>query len=279
MSHKLVNKSQLIDYHKQFCYRPKICNIRKMVNTGNYNLCMDELMSPLKSIIKTFVNSTFKQRESLIILVSIDPESTTILDFLVNNIKKNIIIISQQKKLIGIAKDHSKPYIYLPSTFSPYTSYGLVLRSILFLINPFYCYKLAKTCNPKRLDTNKMRIQGYTIAKKLRKKIPIIFCSKRNEFIARLWETKFNYLSKKPAIVMTNLELDIHYKNMFKKCKKKFVFIFIYSDDNKNEKLSQIKDHLKSIKCTTFEHTLEYNLSGVFRSILFCNWLNYYVNI
>jgi glucose/mannose-6-phosphate isomerase len=238
------------NYPKQFEYDPEIIgeipkDIKYFIisGMGGSHLAADILENFFNNI---FVHSNYKLpnlheeilKKSLIITLSHSGNTEETIDSFETARKRKlkIIAISTGNKLIELAKKHKITYIQLPKkNIPPRLSLGYHTMALLKIIdvnnvitNSFK--KLSKT-----LEINKLEKLAIKIYPKLKNKIPIIYSSEKNKFLAYNFKIKFNETSKIPSFYNFFPELNHNEIEMLEYKKQPFIFIFLYDK----------KDHLR----------------------------------
>jgi glucose/mannose-6-phosphate isomerase len=196
------------------------------------------------------------------------------------------ISITSGGKLKKLCEKNKTPLVLLPSGLQPRMATGYLfsaLAGILFkagLINKKLTQEILDL--DKKLEPKKFEKKGKQIAKKLFKKVPIIYTPDRFKSIGYVWKIKFNENSKIPAFTNYFSELNHNEMNGWQNPLGKF-FVVILRD---------LKDHprmLKRIKLTanllkSKKIDLEIidipkgnMLSRIFNTLLLADWISYYL--
>lgn len=155
-----------------------------------------------------------------------------------------VAVIASGGRLIEMAKKDGAPFIMLPSTgIQPRMALGFGLRAVLKLVGDAKglreSAKLAKTLKPMSYKKS-----GDALAKRLRRRVPIIYASARNQAIAYNWKIKFNETGKIPAFYNVLPELNhnemtgFDVARMTKKLSSLFHFIFL-TDKNDHPRVQK----------------------------------------
>ena len=198
----------------------------------------------------------------------------------------NTISITSGGKLEKLCKKNNTPLILVPSGLQPRMATGYLfsaLASVLFkakLISKKSIQELLGL--EKKLKPKNWESKGKKIAKKLFKKVPIIYTPDKFKSVGYVWKIKFNENSKVPAFCGYFSELNHNEMNGWENPLDKF-FVLILRDwkDHpqmlKRMKLTYELIRLKKIKAEMINIPEGNLLSRIFNTILLGDWISYYL--
>lgn len=231
------------NYPKQFLYNPEVIgNIKEpkyfiICGMGGSHLVGDILKSLYPNI---FVHKNYglpnlpKEilKNSLIIIISHSGNTEETINSFLSALKNklNLLVISTNGKLLRLAKKYKTTYIEIPGKeIQPRLALGYHLKAILKIVD----LKIDISFLSRSLEIEKLEEQGKKLLKKLKNKIPIIYSSEKNEFLAYNFKIKFNETSKIPAFC--NVFPELNHNEMqgnIRRLNKNFAFIFL---EDKND--------------------------------------------
>jgi glucose/mannose-6-phosphate isomerase len=289
------------NFAKQFDYKPEIKNVEKL-GTGYKNFVLAGMGGSHLSagILKTYkpdlnlyihldygVPEYTKEfcRETLFIASSYSGNTEEVMDFLDESYSKGheVLIISTGGKLIDFAKDNKLPYIQLPKMdIQPRLAVGYSTIALAMVVLPQILpelLSLAKTLNPQKIET-----QGNSIAESLFGKIPVIYSSNTNRYIAYNWKIKYNETAKIPAFCNVFPELNHNEMQGYdfiadnEALSKNFHFI-ILKDNLDDERVTKRMDVLQQLFEEKGLGVTEIYLNGngrfeqIFNSLILADWV------
>lgn len=291
-------------FANQFAYEPTIENSKKLKKYKKYILSGmggSHLAADLARIydptLPLIIRSDYglpqmlahEHKHSLFIASSYSGNTEEVIDALNNALKEKIpsAVISIGGKLIDIAKKHNLPYIQMPNTgIQPRSALGFSLNALFKLLGREDalkdCHKLAKTLKPQNFENT-----GKQLAKNLKNKIPIIYCSRHNKSIGYNWKIKFNETGKIPAYYNVFPELNHNEMTSFdvnsnsKHLSENFYFI-ILKDKNDHKKIQKRMDALvklykdRKLNVEIINLTGKNKLEKIFSSLLIADWTAIY---
>ncbi|OGZ68742.1 MAG: bifunctional phosphoglucose/phosphomannose isomerase [Candidatus Staskawiczbacteria bacterium RIFCSPHIGHO2_02_FULL_42_22] len=145
-------------------------------------------------------------QNSLIICISYSGNTEETVSSLQEAVQKKLTTIAMATggEIASIAKKNNIPLVTIPSGIQPRCATGYIFSALVqILINA----KVFPDISPEILAAAKqlqeaapsLKKEGKTLAKKLHKKIPVIYASKNFEALSHIWKIKFNENSKIPA--------------------------------------------------------------------------------
>lgn len=206
----------ILNFNKQFGFEPEIINSEKikdnkrciLAGMGGSHLASG-LLKMYKPGIDLYVHRDYGLppyddeffAESLLIASSYSGNTEETLDFLEEGYAKgyNMAVISTGGKMLDFAKENQLPYIQIPDDhIQPRSALGYSIVAMAKFVCGDQCVKdlrsLEKTLDPKSLQKS-----GAELAESLKGKIPIIYASHNNLWVAYNWKIKFNETGKTPA--------------------------------------------------------------------------------
>jgi len=118
--------------------------------------------------------------------------------------KLTIICIASGGKIEEICKNNNLPFVKIPSGIQPRSATGYIFSALAQVLSNL---KIISDLSADILETSQKlesmnslaEESGKQLAKKLYKKIPIIYSSDSLKYLAMVWKIKFNENSKIPA--------------------------------------------------------------------------------
>lgn len=292
------------DFGKQFAFRPVVQNAGRLkrcerviiVGMGGSHLGADLIKhwQPERDIVvHTDYGlphiSSADRKKTLVILSSYSGNTEEVLDawHVARASKLSVAAVSVGGKLLDLAKKAGVPYIELPNTnIQPRSALGFSVMAIAKLMGEEKMVrelsKLTKTLFPGSYAGT-----GRQLAKKLEKKIPVIYASAQNYALAYNWKIKFNETGKIPALYNVLPELNHNEMNGFdavpktRALSKNFYFILLKDIDDRSEVQKRmsvlatlLKAHGFSIELSELHDKNIYK--KVFASLLIADWAAYY---
>lgn len=226
-----------------------------------------------------------EHKHSLFIASSYSGNTEEVIDALNMALKEKIpsAVIAVGGKLLDIAKKNNLPYVQMPNTgIQPRSALGFSLNALFKLMRREDalqdCFKLAKNLKPEVFEKT-----GKKLAKNLKNKIPVIYCSRANKAIAYNWKIKFNETGKIPAFYNVFPELNHNEMTGFdvkpssKHLSKDFYFI-ILKDKSDHKKIQKRMDILaklyknRKLKVEMIELKGKNTLEKIFSSLVLADW-------
>lgn len=215
----------ILRFHTQFDYEPVVENARSLktkkkyivVGMGGSHLSADLLLAyrpeyPLVARRDYGLPrmSGADAKNSLVIVSSYSGNTEEALAAYREARKKGLALasIAVGGKLIALAKKDKTPYVQMPDTgIQPRSALGLSFLALLKLLGEEAMLKETKTLS-SMLHSASLRRRGASLAKKMKDKVPVLYCSRANETIAWNWKIKFNETGKIPAFYNVFPELN-----------------------------------------------------------------------
>ena len=231
---------------------------------------------------------------SIIICVSYSGNTEETLSAFREAIKRKlpVIAITTGGELAKIAKKNNIPLVVLPAPYTqPRLSLGLQFAALLqvlanhYLIPDSYIREIAKLetlLKPKRLES-----KGKVLAKKIGKKIPIIYTPEKLKGLGLVWKNNFNENAKTLAFSNNIPEMNhneiVGFWKIGKKQIKDDIIIIILRDKGENprilKRINIIENILKEegVKSVIIDIAGKNMLETIFSSALMGLWASYYL--
>lgn len=191
-------------------------------------------------------------------------------------------------KLLDLAKQYNVPYIQIPDTgIQPRMALGFTLKALAAMAG---LDDLAKKAGKLALllKPEEFKKQGEELAKKLQKKIPVIYASKKNYAVAYNWKIKFNETGKIPAFYNVFPELNhnemagFDVRESTKNLSEQFHFIFLKDskDDERIQKRMEVSQKMyaeRGFPVEIIDLKGSSKLERIFSSLLLADWTAYYL--
>lgn len=292
----------ILNFHKQFEYEPVIENSDKMEKKYKHYVLAgmggSHLASGLLKMhspgVELYVHRDYGLppysdeffKESLLIASSYSGNTEEIIDFLEEGYSKgyNMAVIATGGKLIDFAKENSLPYIQMPEVgIQPRAALGYSLTAIATLTAQTNALKEMKEL-PTTLNPESFRQRGEELAKELDGKIPVIYSSNHNLWIAYNWKIKLNETGKVPAVYNVFPELNHNELNGFylsegtEKFRDLFHFIILRDVENDHPRVQKRMAVVEGIlegdgrSVTTLGIEGNNSFERIFSSLLLADW-------
>ncbi len=253
----------------------------------------DILTTWLTLPIPVYVNRTYNlptqtTKKTLSIFSSYSGNTEETVSSYKEAIKKKIpsIAITSGGKLKELCEKNKSPLILIPSNLQPRMATGYLfssLVSIFFnagLIDKKYVKEVLEL--DKKLKPKKLEDRGKEIAKKLFKKIPIIYTPDKFKSIGYVWKISFNENSKVPAFTHYFSELNHNEMNGWQNPLGKFFVLILRDLEDHPKMLKRIKLTAELIKSKKQEvEIIDIQkgdfLSRIFNTILLGEQISYYL--
>ena len=231
--------------------------------------------------------------DSLIICISYSGNTEETVSALEESITKNItaISIATGGKIAKMCEDHNIALVKIPEGIQPRSATGYLFSALsTVLANCNIIDDLSNdifhTATELEKINSELEKEGKSLAKKLAKKIPIVYASNNLKAAARICKIKFNENSKIPAF--HNYFPELNHNEMVGFTDKKNLsdfYVLIIKDREDHPRIIKRMDLLssmlkkKGVK-TSFVDTKEGNLMfRLFAVLLLIDWTSYYVAI
>jgi len=201
--------------------------------------------------------------------------------------KFKILAISSGGKLEKISKKNKIPFILIKRGFVPRLAIGILFSSLLkVLINSKIIKDFSKEILSleKKLKPRASEGEGKKLAKKLKRKILLIYCSEEWKGLARIWKLNFNETAKSPAFFNLFPELNHGEIQSFEDYGKFFDAVFFFDKKShprilKREKITSQILRKRGVGIN-FVFLNEKNvLEKIFSKILLSLWTSYYLAV
>jgi len=230
-------------------------------------------------------------KNSLIICISYSGNTEETISALEEAVKKEfkIAIIASGGRLEEISRKNNIPLAKIPSGIQPRSATGYLFSSLsMILTNCGIIDDISDDVNDTAKNLAKINStlekEGKNLAKKLIKKIPIVYASNNFKEIARIWKIKFNENSKIPSFHNYFPELNHNEMVGFTNVNKGSNFHVLIIEDKDDHKRTVKRMRLmssilkkKNIK-TDFIQTKSGSLMfRMFSNLLLGDWTSYYL--
>ena len=221
-------------------------------------------------------------RNPLLIFVSFSGNTEeTISSF--NKTKKYKLkaVITSGGRLQKLARKENCPLIIIPQEkLLSRQAVGYMLFAELKILKDFF--PQIKIPNIK-LDVYKSKVEGQKLARKINRKIPLIYASRQNYFLAHYWKVNFNETASLPAFCHFLPELSHNEIAGFsqKKVNKNFFAVFLIdrSDSDRIKKKSLVTQ--KFLKRKGVDSIIikgkDSRVKNTFTSFVLSNWTSYWL--
>ena len=267
---------------------------------GGSVLAVEVLNAFTKTSIPVYIHRDYglpsvASEKSLIICISYSGNTEETLSALQEATSKKfrITCISSGGKVEKLCTNNDIPLIIIPSGIQPRCAIGYMFSALAkILINE----GIIQDCTAEILETSKklaainpaLEKQGEKLAKKLVKKIPIVYSSNTFKAVAKIWKIKFNENSKIPAFYNYFPELNhnemVGYTGLKKLGTKNF-YVLILQDSTNHPRILKIMkltaDIIKKSGANVEVIPIQEGslLFKIFSSLLLGDWVSYYVAI
>ena len=190
--------------------------------------------------------------------------------------------------LLERAKTYGIPYIQLPDWgIQPRSAVGLSAVALLALMAQTGVLKELQGLS-KTLDPEAQKETGRALAKKLDKRVPIIYASNRNRALALNWKIRLNETGKVPSFFNTVPELNHNEIIGFditphtKPLSERFIIVILRDDTDEprvNMRMELLADLYREKGLEVHTQRLEgvSSWEKIFSSILLADWTSYFV--
>jgi len=231
--------------------------------------------------------------DSLVVCISYSGNTEETVSSLQECINKNItcVAIASGGKLGKIAEEHNIPLVKIPSGIQPRSATGYLFSALIgTLINcnivEDVSEEILNTAEELTKINTTLEKEGKILAKRLDKKIPLVYASSVFQTIAKIWKIKFNENSKIPAF--TNFFPELNHNEMVgftgvKKTSGLHLLIIKDSADHprtiKRMELTSLLLKKKGVKTDFIETKQGTLMFRMFSSLLLGDWVSYYLAI
>ncbi len=253
----------------------------------------DILTTWLTLPIPVYVNRTYNlptqtTKKTLSIFSSYSGNTEETISSYKEAIKKKIpsIAITSGGKLKELCEKNKTPLILIPSNLQPRMATGYLFSALVSIF--FNAGLIDKKCVKevleldKKLKPKKLENRGKEIAKKLFKKIPIVYTPDKFKSIGYVWKISFNENSKVPAFTHYFSELNHNEMNGWQNPLGKFFVLILRDLEDHPKMLKRIKLTAELIKSKKQEvEIIDIQkgdfLSRIFNTILLGEQISYYL--
>jgi glucose/mannose-6-phosphate isomerase len=229
-----------------------ICGMGGSALPGELLLFFDKKLSFLKAPIflhRDYLLPKNLPKDTLVVTISYSGNTEETLDafFEAKKRKFQIFSIASGGKLEEVSRKFKVPFAKIPGGIQPRLALGYQFSALSFLLENHGLFrkkitneilKLEKTLSPKLFEK-----KGKILAKKLLKKIPLIYSSSQNEVLAKIWKIKFNENSKVPSFFNVFPELNHNEMTGIGECKMKILwknfFLLLISDKEDHPRIQK----------------------------------------
>jgi glucose/mannose-6-phosphate isomerase len=236
---------------------------------------------------------SFASQNSLIICISYSGNTEETISALEDAIKRGFktIGIATGGKVEEICNKNNILLAKIPSGIQPRSATGYLFATLATIL--YNCgitgdisNEITKTAEELAKINLALEKEGKNLAKKLSKKIPVVYASNKFKAVARIWKIKFNENSKIPSFHNYFPELNhnemVGYSNIKKTTP---LHILIIKDSQDHERTIKRMNLLagilkkKGVKIDFVETKNGSLMFRVFSSLLLGDWTSYYVAI
>jgi glucose/mannose-6-phosphate isomerase len=299
-------EESILQFSEQFSYKPEIKNPKKIslkiaagvfdnfvvAGMGGSHLAAG-ILRAYKPSVNIYIHRDYGtpdydedfSKKTLYIASSYSGNTEEVVDFLDEAYSKgyDILVISTGGKLIEFAKENDLAYIQIPDTgIQPRLALGYSTIALASVALPEALSELQSMKNILKPDD--LKEGGWTVAKSLQNKIPVIYTSDRNRSIAYNWKIKMNETGKVPAFYNIFPELNHNemqgydFVDINKEMSDYFHFIIISdsADHPRITKRMEVVEELfqeKGFPVTKIYLEGESRFERIFKSLLLADWV------
>ncbi len=297
--------TNILDLHKQLAFLPEIQNKKALKRTKKFIVCgmggshlSADLLLTWRPSLDLIVWSDYglpplsdkALKERLIIVSSYSGNTEEALDsFQAARRKKlSVAVIASGGKLLELAKKFRVPYIQFPEPkLQPRLSAGYGIAALLAFMGE------GKALKELHAFSREFRAVGYekrgeALAKKLSRKVPIVYASAKNRAVGYTWKVNFNESGKIPAF--TNIFPELNHNEMTGYDVKRstwelsenhhFIFIRDNADEKHIKKRMALTEKMYKSRGFKVEAISLYGRTAfhkIFSSLAFAAWTAYYL--
>jgi len=226
---------------------------------------------------------------SLIICISYSGNTEETISALQEAISKKlrVICITTGGEIEKLCQENTIPLVKIPSGIQPRMATGYIFSALIKILENSEVIKkisteILETGEELKKINSLLENEGKKLAKKLFKKIPIIYASNKFKEIARILKIKFNENSKIPAFYNYFPELNHNEMIGYTNAKKYFFVIIIQDSDDhprilKRMQLTAKLISQKGIQTETINIKRGSILFKIFSTLLLGDWASYYL--
>ncbi|MCL5436132.1 MAG: bifunctional phosphoglucose/phosphomannose isomerase [Patescibacteria group bacterium] len=293
-------RDAIVNFHKQFKYRPKIEG-GKLKKYKKFLVCgMGGSPQPaevLKSVLPELDLTVHKDyglpagewKKTLVIAISYSGNTEETKSSLEAALLAGlpVVAIATGGKLIETAKTRQVPYVVIPQTgIQPRSATGFLFMALLKVMKLKDQTAAAKEL-AKTLDPGLQEPTGKSLAEKLRGHVPVIYASSRNFPLAYMWKIKFNETGKVPAFYNVFPEVNHNEMNGFdvkepsRELSRSFHFVFLKDGEDHPQVRKRFEVTAKlyrdrGLPVEVLELAGANRLEKLFSSLLLADWAALY---
>ncbi len=280
--------------------KPKKANYDKVIICGMGgsalpgNILIEYLAPEIKIPIyihRSYNLPAYADKKSLVICISYSGNTEETISACRQAIKQKIPAagISFDGKLEKIAQQNKIPLAKIGGEkIQPRQATGYIFSALVkILANANIIKDKTEEINraAKKIEAEKMEKQGKALAKKINKKIPLVYASENHKALARIWKIKFNENAKTMAFWNYFPELNHNEMVGFEnagKIKNNF-YALILRDKKDHPRILKRMDLLtkiikeRKINISFVEINGRTELEKIFNSLVLSDWTSYYL--
>ncbi|MDP2695657.1 MAG: SIS domain-containing protein [bacterium] len=291
------------DFNQQFVYQPEIKNAGRLkkfkkfvvVGVGGSNLAagLIKIAEPNSDIIihrDYGLPAASDLKERLIICSSYSGNTEEVINALDLAIKKKlaVAVIATGGKLLKKAKAKRVPYIILPNVdMQPRSAIGYATLALLVAMHGDKSVRAVQRLAGV-VDADDYIALGKDLAQKLRKVVPLIYASAKNESLAYNLKVRLNETSKIPTFI--NVFPELNHNEMIgfnggtvgKKLNDNFHCVFLVDPSDGARMLKRMAATKRFYKkmglpVTTISLAGQDAWRKIFNTIILADWVAYYL--
>ncbi len=207
------------------------------------------------------------------------------------NRKLKVIGISSNGEIETVCKKNTIPFVKIPAGIQPRCAIGYIYSALIkVLINcnitKDISSEIIEASQKVKEISNSLEVEGKKLAKKLLKKVPVIYSSENFKDLAKIWKIKFNENSKTPAFYNYFPELNhnemVGYGGLKRLGFKNFHVIILQDVSDHPRILKRIKLTADLIRKNGAKVEIVAIQSGsvlfkIFSTLLLGDWVSYYL--
>lgn len=292
-------------FPSQFSYRAEEMNLKK--TSGNFQgavICGMGGSALPGDVLRTWLKKTGKEillelhrnfylpksagQNKLVVCVSYSGNTEETVSSINEALKNSLSLacIASNGKVADICEKNQLPFIRIPSGLMPRQALGYQFSALVRILNNYGLVSdemVSEVASlDKKLDSLGLEEQGKVIAKKLDEKIPLIYSSRDNLVLARIFKINFNENSKTPAFFNYFPELDHNELAGFSLPRNDFKAVILRDEDDFEEIKKQMEITAGLLKKRKVETEFvdikgQDALTKIFSSIILSSWASYYL--
>jgi glucose/mannose-6-phosphate isomerase len=242
---------------------------------------------PLELYRNFYLPKTANEK-NLIVCISYSGNPEETISNLEGALKKKLSVacITSNGKIAEICKKTRTPWVKVPSGLMPRQALGYQFTALVKILNNcgFISDELKSDVLSlsKKLKPGNLEEKGKKLAQKLVNKIPVIYSSRENLGLARIFKTNFNENAKIPAFFNYFPELDHNELAGFTYPQKDFQAIILRDDKDLPKIRKQMEITAKLLKkrkigVEFIDMNEKEPLVKIFSNIILASWTSYYM--